>query len=236
MGGLAHYFELEGLPTTQISLIRMHTEQIRPPRALWVPFILGRPIGQPEDPDFQLRVVRHVLGLLERPASDAPILVDHLEDAAGDVALDGLACPMSYSPPESDGSLRSRLHDEIANLQNWHNLGLERTGRTAFGVSGLDIADIADAIVDAGDGILPESPSGREVGDHLRFAGEDLKAFLTEAAAAQPGDMTAYATKAWFWNQTAAAEALLAAYQVSSDSEDPLWPIQAPMLIPAELR
>ena len=61
VGGLAHYFEDEGLSTTQISLIRVHTERIQPPRALWVPFDLGRPIGAPDNPDFQTRVVRAAL-------------------------------------------------------------------------------------------------------------------------------------------------------------------------------
>ena len=57
MGGLAHYFESCGLATTQISLIRQHSEQIKPPRALWVPFELGRPLGVPGDPGFQARVL-----------------------------------------------------------------------------------------------------------------------------------------------------------------------------------
>ena len=34
MGGLAHTLEDEGIATTQISLIRLHTEKIKPPRAL----------------------------------------------------------------------------------------------------------------------------------------------------------------------------------------------------------
>ena len=58
MGGLGHYLEREGLATAQISLIRVHTEKIRPPRALWVPFELGRPLGTPDEPDFQTRVLR----------------------------------------------------------------------------------------------------------------------------------------------------------------------------------
>ena len=40
MGGLGHYFESEGIASTQISLVRVHTENIKPPRALWVPFEL----------------------------------------------------------------------------------------------------------------------------------------------------------------------------------------------------
>ena len=49
VGALGHYLERGGVPTTQISLIREHTERIRPPRALWVPFELGRPFGVPHD-------------------------------------------------------------------------------------------------------------------------------------------------------------------------------------------
>ena len=141
MGGLAHYLESAGLATTQISLIRLHTEQIRPPRALWVPFILGRPFGRPLDAEFQLRVLRAALGLLERPVTDVPVLEDFGEEAGGDVALDGLACPVNYAPPSHDGSLRARLHEEVNALRTWFDLGAERTGRSAFGVSGLSIDD-----------------------------------------------------------------------------------------------
>ena len=61
MGALGHYIEREGIPTAQISLIREQTAAIKPPRALWVPFMLGRPFGAPNDPDFQRRVLRHLL-------------------------------------------------------------------------------------------------------------------------------------------------------------------------------
>ena len=61
MSALAHYFEEEGLATTAIALVRHHAERIRPPRALWVPFELGRPLGAPDEPDFQKRVLRAAL-------------------------------------------------------------------------------------------------------------------------------------------------------------------------------
>ena len=41
------------MATTSISLIREQSEAVRPPRALWVPFALGRPLGSAADPDFQ---------------------------------------------------------------------------------------------------------------------------------------------------------------------------------------
>ena len=77
MGGLAHYLEEESVATTQISLIREHTEIIRPPRALWVPFELGRPLGRPVNPALQTRVLIAALKLLE--AEDGPVLEDFVE-------------------------------------------------------------------------------------------------------------------------------------------------------------
>ena len=74
MGALAHYLEEVGLATTQISLVRPHTERIRPPRELWVSFELGRPFGALGDPVFQRWVIGKALGLLER--KDGPVLED----------------------------------------------------------------------------------------------------------------------------------------------------------------
>mgnify|MGYP003335126148 CR=1 FL=1 len=69
MGALGHYLEQGGIATTAISLIREHTEAIRPPRALWVPFELGRPFAVPHDAAFQRRVLIAVLRLLEAGAT-----------------------------------------------------------------------------------------------------------------------------------------------------------------------
>ena len=74
MGALGHYLEDAGIATAGISLIRLHSEKIRPPRALWVPFELGRPLGVPNDPAFQTRVLQAVLDLVR--AESGPVLVD----------------------------------------------------------------------------------------------------------------------------------------------------------------
>ena len=82
MGALGHYLEAEGIATTQISLVREHTEALAPPRALWVPFMLGRPFGAPGNPGFQRKVLLAALGLLERHSdSGGPVLEDFQEDA-----------------------------------------------------------------------------------------------------------------------------------------------------------
>jgi hypothetical protein len=96
VGALGYYLELAGIATTQISLIREHTAAINPPRALWVPFMLGRPLGVPNDAAFQERVLLAVLRLLE--ATVGPVLADYPEDAPSSSSDDaaGQVCPVSF--------------------------------------------------------------------------------------------------------------------------------------------
>jgi len=63
VSALGHYLEEEGIATVVIALIRPQAENTRPPRALWVPFELGRPIGPPGDAAFQKRVILAALGI-----------------------------------------------------------------------------------------------------------------------------------------------------------------------------
>ena len=64
MSALGHYLEEEGIATVAIALIRPQAENTKPPRALWVPFELGRPFGPPSDAAFQKRVLLTALGML----------------------------------------------------------------------------------------------------------------------------------------------------------------------------
>ena len=234
MGALAHLFEAEGLPTTQISLIREHTEHIRPPRALWVPFILGRPLGRPDDPAFQTRVLTSALTLFERPTG--PVLVDHDEEAGGEVEVDGASCPVSWAPVAHDGALGERMREEIAHLAVWYDLNLERTGRTAFGTAGLTIDETLSVIAELADGGDPDRPAAVSLGEFARLVAEDLKAWVTEAAAGQPGIMTPYALKAWFWEQTVAGEAIVAAHRAARRHPDASYRALAEVMVPKELR
>ena len=69
--------EERGLATTVIGLVRPHMEATLGPRGLFVPFPLGRPLGEPGDAGFQRRVLLQALRLLEREGG--PVL---LEDSA----------------------------------------------------------------------------------------------------------------------------------------------------------
>lgn len=64
--------EREGIATVSISLLREVTEAIKPPRALFVPFPMGYPLGAPNDAALQHRVIAAAFELLAR--NDAPVL------------------------------------------------------------------------------------------------------------------------------------------------------------------
>jgi hypothetical protein len=224
VGGLAHYLEGGGLATTQISLIREHSERMRPPRALWVPFELGRPLGAPDDAAFQSRVVMAALDLLG--AEEGPVLADFPEEAPEADAITGWACPINLAPPRDEAEtaaqrLDAAFADEIERLRPWHDLAVEALGRTMVGASGLDIIEAGRFIAACLEPELPASPlpelSPTEV---LRLACDDVKAFYLEAAAAQPGQATSRDLAEWFWGETAAAKVIIALRALCVESED----------------
>lgn len=233
MGALGHYLEREGIATAQISLIREQTAAIRPPRALWVPFMLGRPLGAPNEPDFQRRVLRHLLSLFGHPG---PVLEDFPEDApAGQAEEAGFACPVSFAPANSTGSSLARaVQDEIARLAPWYDLARQRRGRTTIGVFGGGIAEAARHVVSYLDG-SPEAPPAADwsAGIAVKRACDDLKAYYYEAVAAQPGNLAPKAIESWFWRDTAAARAMLAIREICLKSKDEsLMPLGKLSLIP----
>jgi hypothetical protein len=66
--------ERMGIATVSISLLREVTSVIQPPRALFVPYPLGYPLGEPDNPVLQHRVITAALALLER--KNLPVFED----------------------------------------------------------------------------------------------------------------------------------------------------------------
>lgn len=75
VGLIQGVMEKEGLATVSISLLHEVTEKVRPPRALFVDFPLGYPLGRPHDPSLQLKVIRQAIQLLNHP-DPLPLLAD----------------------------------------------------------------------------------------------------------------------------------------------------------------
>ena len=236
MSALAHYLEEEGLATVAISLIRPQTENTKPPRALWVPFELGRPFGPPGDAAFQRRVILAALGRLER--NNGPVIIEDFPDDDPRWQLDpGWRPPLIPAPPATGSAeaLAAQLEAEIPHLRDAHQRWVAQYSRTAVGLCGLSISECGRYVSDWLCGKAPPSPRVAFSGPlMLRFAVDDVKAYYLEAAAAGAGRPSSRQLGDWFWNETAAGaaiHALRAAYLASED--DRLKLIAGNFLVPA---
>ena len=231
MGALGHYLEREGIATASISLVRFQTEAMKPPRALWVPFELGRPFGTPNHPAFQARVLKALLRTLEAPSG--PVLADFDEDAppspidAGD-DQEAWACPIEVQAPSPQtngdyGAMEQALLREIGLLRPWYELSVKQRGRTAVGVSPLDIDGNARYVAAFLGDEWPSSPSADMSATlALKHAFEDMRAWYFEAVTAQPGRTTGTSNQVaeWFWNETTAGAVLKELDEVCRRSDD----------------
>jgi hypothetical protein len=218
VSALGHYLEEEGIATVAISLIRPQTENTKPPRALWVPFELGRPFGPPGDPAFQKRVLLAALRLLER--QDGPVIIEDFPDD------DPRARPdPAWHPPlpaaAGSGSPAARLEGEIAQLRGAHDRWIVEHGRSTVGLSGLPVAECGRIVAAWLSG---EQPPSRRDGFSpilmLRFAVDDLKAYYLEAAAAGAAKPSSRQLGDWLWNGTAAGAAFIALRAMGLASDD----------------
>jgi len=213
------------VPTTQVSLIRINTENIRPPRALWVPFELGRPLGVPNDAAFQKRVIMAALKLFDE--EKGPVLENYPEAAPATDEPVILACP--YSPPGGETSFSEietfcrEFKREMTSLRPWYDRAMKERKRTAVGVSKLSQEEIADFLCSLLTERIAQNPREDVPFDkELRYIADDLKAYYYESITAQPGadKLSGEYIENWFWNETVAAKVLQAARDICSQGED----------------
>ena len=215
---LAHTLERHGIATVQLASIRTYPERIRPPRALYCEFPLGRPLGRPGDPVFQRRVLEAALRLLQRP--EVPVLEDFPERIEDD-ADSPLACPL---PPRHDPELPAAV-DEARALRAAYERQLARSGRTTVGqaVDAEGIPDAVAALVRIADGTTLEEAG---LPGSTRAVGLDVRAYYEEAALAiadhVPGARQA---ESWLFQRTETGSVLLRAQAALREhgAPEPIW-------------
>jgi hypothetical protein len=202
-----------------------------------VSFELGRPLGVPNNPAFQKRVLLAALKLFER--ANGPIIEDFPEDApvTGE-EITGLACPVDFSQEEADvtetESLLTALKKEIQSLRPWYDLSVEKRGRTTVGISGVALDALAEFIGAFLEGETPENPRDDiSIPYTLNLATDDLKAYYFEAATMQPGQESASSRvlSDWFYQETVAGKVLFALRDSCIESEDRLMKFICSLLI-----
>ena len=235
MGGLAHYIEDEGILTTQIALIRRHAAEIKPPRALAVTFELGRPLGVPNDPEFQRQVLKDCLELLSRESG--PVLEDFPYKAPALVSeKEGWVCPINLStPPENisdEDVLRKALEQEVALIKPWYEESKKkRGGRTNLGVSSKTPEEIVALLSSVF--VNPEetdSPiEGKSTALAFKQMADDLRYFYMEAAIAKPDDLiTDVEIGNWLWGETILGKILIGIRDWAMECEEPGFRALAP--------
>ncbi len=213
------------MATAGLSLIRLHSEKMRPPRTLWVPYELGRPLGAPNDTALQTRILRALIALLDAPSG--PVLEDFPDDdvtAADPNDFSGMTCPIAFNHAAAqDTSLTGQVRREIAQLLPWYDLARERRGRSTFGAAGLDIHALVGLLIAWSEGTPPASEGNLPHEATLKLAVEDLKAFYLEAAGAQPSPMTSAGFAHWLWHDTAGGRLLVAVHKACVAAPNPAW-------------
>ena len=219
---MAHMLEERGIATTVLALALPQVEKTRPPRAVMTPFMLGRPLGEPNDAAFQRRVLLQALNLLER--TDGPNILEHFEDDNPSwfdrldwVPAVSLPTPGSY---ESAAAWEAALRAEMALvLPVWERFKT-RFNRTTVGLAGQPPQDWPAFATSFLDGALPTVPLHDTPALALRFMADDLKALYGEAVQADGAPPSARQIDWWFWRQTVAGQLLIALRSAAMVSEN----------------
>ena len=216
-------FEAAGLSTTSISLVREHTEKLKPPRALFVPFPFGSALGRPNDSELQHRVLRAMLDLLHEP--NVPVLRDFPDEEAGDEP----PTPLQASGVAAD-EMRIDVAMETTQMRRYYEQWVERNGRTAVGLSGIPptrfrgVVRFLEAFASGQSADMRERSLDVPLPVFIRHCVDDLKAMYYEAhMAMKPGPSQAdgEAIARWFWGETAMGQLLRRVKERMESTEDP---------------
>lgn len=223
MCALAHYFEAEGLSTVLVGFMREHIEAIGPPRALWLDFPMGRPLGKPNDPGYQSRVIRAAFELLDRPSG--PVLEDFPDVIAVKDGRMGYALPDDLVKTTGEvgdvEALLAEVQAEIEGLRPAHEAAVTVRGRTTVGASGLAVAEFAPFIAAFVKGDRPQCPrKGLAPIPLLKLAADDLAAYYTETRTHRDAIDDFELLGRWFWEESKAGLLLLWLEAVALESED----------------
>jgi hypothetical protein len=221
---LAHVFEAAGIATVTLGSIRKQIESTAPPRGLFCDFPLGRPLGKPNDPEFQHRVLTHAFSMLQ---ATEPVLEEFPEVIKEDTS-EMLACPL---PPRSNEELHPAL-DELRGLRPAYDRAFAQygegvgAGRT---VSADDIEEALSAFIRIAEG-TPWGEAGLP-GMPPRVA-QDIRAFYELAALGLSDHVpSAWSGARWFYDSTEGGKVILAAKSAMKDAGEPqpVWAYLTPI-------
>lgn len=224
MSALAHVIEQAGIATVTLASTLSVAERMEPPRALWADFPLGRPLGHPQDPEFQHDVLRRAFALLEEESG--PVLVHHPDVIEADET------PLSCSIPPAYDADASAAAQEIRGIRGAYDRAVETLGATGVGRS-ID-ADEIESAVEVLQTIVDGTPWNEAgiPGKNTISLVHDIRTYYEEASTqlVDGPPPAGRAAEAWFYEQTETGKVVMAARAAIKDAEGPfpVWFYMAP--------
>jgi hypothetical protein len=210
------------LSTVALSLIREHTEKVKPPRAVYVPFPLGLPLGHPGDSAEQQAVLDLAFSTLAAPSG--PVLAIYRDDAAGDEA----GSPVQASEFDADDNAGGiDFATEVTLMRRYWEQRLAATGRSGVGLSKIPPQRFrgvvrflesyaVDPLAD-----MSERPADMSVPFFIRNCIEDLRVMYIEARLhTHPGESSPDRQR-WLLGSTALGIMIRRLHDVMDASTDP---------------
>ena len=220
---LAHFFESYGFSTVLVGFVKEHIQAIKPPRALWLNFPMGRPLGKPNDAEYQKKVIRSAFSLFD--SSSGPVLEDFPDIIPVKNGRMGYALPVELVMKKNEigdvDIILKEIENEIQDLKQAYDNAISDRGRTTVGASEMSISDFAPFIVSFLKDDIPKSPrKGLGAIPQLKLVVEDLQAYYTEAVTHRDGIDDFEKIGSWFWEKTKAGRLILSLEAVSLESEN----------------
>lgn len=224
MSTLAHVFEAAGLHTVILASNRPVAETMQPPRSLYCEFPLGRPLGEPNNAEFQRRVIACALQVVE--TAPEPTIVDY--DVVIEAETEALSCSL---PPRFDPDLHPAI-EEANGIRKAYDRAIVHRGHTSVGrvATADELNDVLAALDRIANGVdwleagLPSSDPINSV--------HDLRTYYEEAAlelvdGPTPGGRAA---EEWFYETTQAGSTVMAARRAmrAADAPRAFWYYMAP--------
>ncbi len=203
-----------------LSLVREHTEKIKPPRALFVPFPYGMAVGHPGDAAQQRAVLDAAFALLAAPSG--PVLADFPDDERDEAGAAIQASQVEAKPVEMD------VATEVTAMRRYWEQWQEREHRTAVGVtrvnpqrfrglvSFLQAFERGEFDADAND-----RPADIPKLEFVRLAVLDLRALYTEARLFTHPHESPDDRQRWLWGETALGAFIRRLGETMAKSDDP---------------
>ena len=158
-------------------------------------------------------------------ADSGPVLEDYPEDVPPELAgidFTGMSCPIDLPQPSSSKDrITEDLLREIQQVASWYDLAVSQRGRTTVGISELDMEQAGRYLAGyLDDESTPMPREGLTAGRLLKLVCEDLKAYYSEAASAQPGMSASIAVEHWLFNETMLGKLLWQLRDTCTEHED----------------